>query len=219
MVMIIPAYAIHLSTRCRLSISFKTEFDRPTVFRTSKAFLWALCNAVKMAISRHKLLDHYEPLGLIIFSNPLSTVQLQTDALSWMNNMRYLQSIPLVSVLVKDSHSCLISFFKHSWGVTSWLLCLGFVIKYSENMWRFTILRQQIFSSLTKQWNHMGERKRPYYCSKELLQLSQIAQPFLLLPEFVFSDAKNAYQGFPSMNQPLQTAAPLFCKDTKNNVS
>lgn len=46
-VMIMPPYAIRLSTRCRFSISFKTEFDRPTVFRTSRAFLCALCSQVQ----------------------------------------------------------------------------------------------------------------------------------------------------------------------------
>lgn len=41
-VKIMPAYLIHWSPRCRLSISFSTELDRPTVFRTSSAFRWAL---------------------------------------------------------------------------------------------------------------------------------------------------------------------------------
>lgn len=41
-VKIMPAYLIHWSTRCRLSISFSTELERPTVFRTSSAFRCAL---------------------------------------------------------------------------------------------------------------------------------------------------------------------------------
>lgn len=39
----IPVYAIHLSTRCRLSISFNTELESVVVLRTSNAFLCALC--------------------------------------------------------------------------------------------------------------------------------------------------------------------------------
>lgn len=98
---------------------------------------------------------------MVTFSDLLSTVQLQTEASSWMDDMHYLQPIPLVSVLVKDTHSCLISFFEHSWGVTGWLLCLGFVVEYSEDVWRFTVLRQQFFffNSSTKQWFHTGKEK------------------------------------------------------------
>lgn len=42
-VKIIPAYLIHLSTRFLFSISLITEFDIPTVLRTSNAFRWAHC--------------------------------------------------------------------------------------------------------------------------------------------------------------------------------
>ena len=39
---VMPAYLIHLSPRCLLSIRFNTELDSPTVLRTSKAFRCAL---------------------------------------------------------------------------------------------------------------------------------------------------------------------------------
>ena len=42
----IPSYLIHWSPLLRLSISLKTEFDIPTVLRTSNAFLWALCTKI-----------------------------------------------------------------------------------------------------------------------------------------------------------------------------
>jgi len=42
----IPAYLIHWSTRFRLSISLKTEFDIPTVLRMSNAFRCALCTNI-----------------------------------------------------------------------------------------------------------------------------------------------------------------------------
>ena len=134
MVMIMPAYAIHLSTRCRLSISFKTEFDRPTVFRTSKAFLWALCSPVKMDISRQNL-EHQKQCRLIVASEIFCSSKILF--------FFYLKSVPLVCIFVKDSDACLVSFFKHTWGATSWLHCLGFVIKYSKDMWGLTILQQE----------------------------------------------------------------------------
>lgn len=41
-VAIIPTYLIHVSTRLRLSIGLSTEFESPTVFKTSKALRCAL---------------------------------------------------------------------------------------------------------------------------------------------------------------------------------
>lgn len=41
-VAIIPTYLIHVSARLRLSIGLSTEFESPTVFKTSKALRCAL---------------------------------------------------------------------------------------------------------------------------------------------------------------------------------
>lgn len=50
-VKIMPAYLIDRSTRCRLSISLKTEVDIPTVLRTSNALRCALCNEIRVKIN------------------------------------------------------------------------------------------------------------------------------------------------------------------------
>jgi hypothetical protein len=119
-----PPYAIRLSTRCRFSISFKTEFDRPTVFRTSRAFLCALCNQVQGDVTSTTIRQAHS------FTMPTKASRV----LCKLNCFVYLQTIPLVRVLVEDGHSCLKGFVKHSRGATGRLHCLGFVVKYLKDM-------------------------------------------------------------------------------------
>ena len=104
-VKIMPAYLIQLSTRCRLSISLNTEFESPTVLRTSSAFRCAFwtkekayqqysiasglrsnthLNALQTIIywktSYPNNLDHCFLLGILPQSKGLKTILLKTES-------------------------------------------------------------------------------------------------------------------------------------------
>ena len=64
----------------------------------------------------------------------------------------YLKTIPLLSILGKNSYSSGISFFKHHMRIAGRLHCLSFIIKNSHNVFTIPILQiESYFSDLNDQ--------------------------------------------------------------------